>query len=70
MKTVSAVMGVVVAACLAVLAVACEEEEGAPTTTATGVATATAGASPTPVAAVPGVTDTEMILGVRLAGIL
>jgi hypothetical protein len=37
---------------------------------ATGVATATAGASPTPVAAVPGVNDTEMILGIQLAGIL
>ena len=67
MKTTSAVMGVVVAACLALLAVACGEEEAAPSTAATGVATATAGASPTPAADVPGVSDTEIVLGQHMS---
>jgi ABC-type branched-subunit amino acid transport system substrate-binding protein len=59
-------MSAVVAACLAVLAVGCGEEE-TPSTTATSVATATAGTSPTPAAKVPGVTDTEIILGQHMS---
>jgi ABC-type branched-subunit amino acid transport system substrate-binding protein len=67
MKTTYVVMGVVVAACLAALAVACGGEEEAPTTTATGVATGTAGASPTRAADVPGVSDTEIVLGQHMS---
>jgi branched-chain amino acid transport system substrate-binding protein len=62
MKTANVVMGVVVAACLAFLAIACGGEQ-APATGATGVATATAGASPTPAGEAPGISDTEIILG-------
>jgi ABC-type branched-subunit amino acid transport system substrate-binding protein len=67
MKTANVVMGVVVAACLALLAVACAEDEEAPSTTATGVATATAGASQSPAADVPGVSDTEIVLGQHMS---
>jgi len=67
MRTTYVVMGVVVAACLALLAVACGEEEEAPTTTATAVATGTAGASPTRAADVPGVSDTEIVLGQHMS---
>jgi branched-chain amino acid transport system substrate-binding protein len=67
MKMVNVVMAVVVGTCLAILAVGCEEEKEAPTATPTPVATATPGASPTPGAEVPGVTDTEIILGQHMS---
>ena len=67
MKTANVVMSVVVAACLALLAVACGEEEETPSTTATGEATSTAGASPTPAADVPGISDTEIVLGQHMS---
>jgi branched-chain amino acid transport system substrate-binding protein len=62
------------AAVLVILAAACEEEKGEETPTATPAAavTATAVATPTAVAEVPGITDTEILLGadVPLAGTL
>ena len=68
MKMLKVVMAVVVAACVAVLVVACEEEgEEAPTATPTPAATAMPGTSPTPGAEVPGVTDTEIILGQHMS---
>jgi len=66
MKTANVVMSAVVAACLAVLAVGCGEEE-APSTTATSVATTTAEASHTPTGEVPGVSDTEIVLGQHMS---
>ncbi len=50
-------------AALLVLAVACEEEEGEASPTPGGTPTATAAATPTAAAEVPGITDTEIILG-------
>jgi ABC-type branched-subunit amino acid transport system substrate-binding protein len=71
MKIASAVMALIVAACLAVLAVACQEEEKA-TPTPGGTPTAAATAAVTPAAAAPGITDTEIILGadVILSGVV
>ena len=53
------------AAVLVILAAACEEEKGEETPTATPAAaeTATAAATPTAVAEVPGITNTEILLG-------
>jgi ABC-type branched-subunit amino acid transport system substrate-binding protein len=49
------------------LAIACGEDEETPSTTATGVATATAAASQTPAADVPGISDTEIVLGQHMS---
>ena len=71
MKIVTAVMALFVVTCLAVLAVACQEdEEGTPTPGGTPTPAATATAKPA--AAAPGITDTEIILGadVILAGVV
>ena len=71
MKIVTAVMALFVVTCLAVLAVACQEdEEGTPTPGGTSTPAATATAKPA--AAAPGITDTELILGadVILAGVV
>jgi len=56
-----------VAALLLVLAVACEEEEEeeTPTATPTAAVTGTPADTPTPVTGVPGITDTEIILGMH-----
>ena len=79
MKIVSIVMTLIFATCLAVLAVACEEEEeatptpgGTPTAAATGTPAATVTGSPTTAGEAPGITDTEIILGadVILAGVV
>ncbi len=51
------------AALLLVLAVACGDEEEEATPTPGGTLTATAAATPTAVAEVPGITDTEILLG-------
>jgi len=51
------------AALLLVLAVACEEEEEEQPPTPTGTPTATVTGTATPAAEVPGITDTEIILG-------
>jgi len=61
MKTVSVVLTLIVGACLAVLAAACqeEEEEGTPI----GTPAVTAVGTPTAAVEVPGVTDEEIILG-------
>jgi len=67
MKTANVVMSVVVAACLALLAVACGEDEETPSTTATGTATTAAEGSPTPAADVPGISDTEIVLGQHMS---
>jgi branched-chain amino acid transport system substrate-binding protein len=65
MKIVSIVIALTVSACLTVLAVACAEEEAeeTPTGTPTAAVTATPGGSPTAAAEVPGITDTEILLG-------
>ncbi len=57
------------AALLLVLAVACEdeEEEETPTGTPTAAVTGTPAATPTAVTEVPGITDTEIILGSHFA---
>jgi len=57
------------AALLLVLAVACEEEEeeGTPTGTPTAAVTGTPTETPTAVTEVPGITDTEIILGSHFA---
>ncbi len=56
---------VLLVACLAViaLAVACQEEEEEASPTPGGTPTATAAGTPTAVAKVPGITDTEILLG-------
>jgi branched-chain amino acid transport system substrate-binding protein len=73
MRAVSIVMALIIVTCLAVLAVACEEEEEA-TPTPRGTPTATVAGTPTAtsVTEVPGITDTEIVLGadVILAGAL
>ena len=71
MRTVSIVMALIVATCLVVLAVACEEEEEA-TPTPGGTPTVAATATPAGMEKVPGITDTEIILGadVILAGVI
>ena len=68
MKMTSVGMTVLAAICLAVLAVACQEEEeetatpaGTPTAAVTG--TAAPEGTPTTVAPVPGITPTEIIIG-------
>ncbi len=62
MKIATVVLTLIVGICLVMLAVACgEEEEAGPTTTATSTATET----PTPPGEGPGVTDTEIILGMH-----
>jgi branched-chain amino acid transport system substrate-binding protein len=60
------------AAVLVALAVACEEEEEAATPTPGGTPTVAATGTPTAVAEVPGITDTEILLGadVPLSGAL
>jgi branched-chain amino acid transport system substrate-binding protein len=70
MRAVSIVMTLIFATCLAVLAVACEEEEEEATPTPGGTPTVGATGTPTAAAEVPGITDTEIILGadVILAG--
>jgi branched-chain amino acid transport system substrate-binding protein len=56
------------AALLLVLAVACEEEEEeAPTGTPTAAVTGTPAESPAPAGEVPGITDTEIVLGSHFA---
>jgi branched-chain amino acid transport system substrate-binding protein len=57
------------AAALLVLVVACGagQEEGTPTATPTAAVTGTPAKTPTPAAAVPGITDTEIILGTHFA---
>ena len=69
MKMASVGMTLLVGICLAVLVVACgeEEEEGTPTVTPTAAVTGTPAESPTPVTEVPGITDTEIILGTHFA---
>ena len=63
MKPVNAATALAVGICLAAMAVACqggdEEETPGASTTATAVATG----SPAPVTAVPGITDTQILLG-------
>jgi len=62
MKLVSVAMALVAVTCLAVLAAACgEQAEETPTSGATPTATVTG--TPTAAAEVPGITDTEIILG-------
>ena len=66
MKWLSAAVTLVAGICLAALAVACdggEEETPNASSTATANATATATSSPAPATAVPGITDTQIILG-------
>jgi len=55
------------AALLLVLAVACGEEEGTPTGTPAATVTGTPAETPTAVTEVPGITDTEIILGSHFA---
>ena len=63
MKPVNAATALAVGICLAAMAVACQggDEEETPSASATG--TAAASASPAPVTAVPGITDTQILLG-------
>ena len=68
MNMVNVVIALVVGTCLAVLAVGCEEgEEERPTPAGTPGATATPTAVASPGAQVPGVTDTEIILGQHMS---
>jgi branched-chain amino acid transport system substrate-binding protein len=71
MRAVSIVMALIVATCLAVLAVACEEEEEEATLTPGGTPTAALSDTPTAAVEVPGITDTEILLGadVPLSGL-
>jgi branched-chain amino acid transport system substrate-binding protein len=71
MRAVSIVMALIIATCLTVLAVACEEEEEA-TPTPGGTATAAATGTPAGTEKVPGITDTEIVLGadVILSGVV
>jgi branched-chain amino acid transport system substrate-binding protein len=61
----AALLIVLLLACagLVALAVACGEEEGTPTPAGTPAATATGTPAATPAAEVPGITDTQIILG-------
>jgi branched-chain amino acid transport system substrate-binding protein len=63
------VLVVVAVAASSLLAVACEEEEeeGTPPATPTAEVTGTPADTPTPVGEVPGITDTEIILGSHFA---
>jgi len=62
MKVTSVVMALIIGTCLAVLAVACQEEEEE-TPTPGGTPTAAVTVTGTPAGEVAGITDTEIILG-------
>jgi len=65
MKTVNILMALILGTCLAVLVVACQEEEETPAPGGTPTAAVTG--TPSATAEVPGITDTEIVLGSHFA---